>query len=185
MMLIGGCSEDYDLEKSIFYPDPEFPQLPMYSEWGYNTFGAFYDRQVFISQDDITPLKVIVKDDSTFFRFNGRLGYSHEMSMVFYMTDILPATYDQLTVLDQKTLDLNDPRYGVKLYLDGERQDMELLGGTVEFRKAQYLLVDKVPEEVILSGTFELQVVIDDEPFTISRGRFDVGVCYDNFFRFD
>jgi hypothetical protein len=61
---------------------------------------------------------------------------------------------------------------------------MELLGGSLEFKKAQNLIVDKVAEEVILSGVFQFQIVIDDEPFTISRGRFDQGISYDNFFRF-
>jgi hypothetical protein len=183
-ILIQGCSKDYELEKTIFYPDPEFPDLPIYSEWGYNTFGAYYDRQVFTSTKDIVPLKVIVKDGITSFRFSGRLGYSKEMTLTFTMNDFQPAIYQDLIALDKKTINLKEPAYGVQIKIDGKVQQMYLLGGKIDFVKAQNLIVDKKPEQVILSGTFEFQIVIDDEPFTISRGRFDQGISYDNFFRF-
>lgn len=184
LIAFASCSKDYQLEKTIFYPDPEFPDLPKYSEWGYNTFGAYYDRQVFVSSNDIQPLKVIVKDGITSFRFSGRLNNYKEMSVAFTMDNFLPETYIDLLTLDQKTIDLKDPHYGVSIKIDGIILDIYLLGGTLEFKKAQNLIVDKKAEQVILSGTFEFQVVVDDEPFTISRGRFDQGVSYDNFFRF-
>ena len=47
-----GCSREYNLEQTIFIYDPEFQDLPIYSEWGYNTFGAYYDREAFISLYD-------------------------------------------------------------------------------------------------------------------------------------
>jgi len=184
IFFLSNCSKDGGLEKTIFYPDPEFPDLPMYTEWGYNTFGAYYDRQVFTSTNDIVPLKVIVKDGFTSFRFNGRLGYNGDMSITFTMNDFLPNIYQDLIDLDQKTLDLKSPNYNVSIRIDGIEQQIYLLGGNLNFKKAQNLFVDKKAEEVILSGTFEFQVVIDDEPFTISRGRFDQGISYDNFFRF-
>ncbi len=184
LLFLASCAKDYDLQKTVFFPDPEFPDLPKYTEWGYNTFGAYYDRQVFVSTSDIQPLKVIVKDGITSFRFSGRLNNYQEMSLIFTMDNFLPITYEDLIELDQKTINLKDPNYGVILKIDGITLDIYLLGGTLEFRKAQNLIVDKKAEEVILSGTFEFQVVVDDEPFTISRGRFDQGVSYDNFFRF-
>jgi len=184
IFFLSNCSKDASLEKTIFFPDPEFPDLPMYTEWGYNTFGAFYDRQVFTSTNNIVPLKVIVKNDTTFFRFNGRLNDYKEMSITFTMNDFLPNVYDELIQLDQKILDLKDIRYGIVIKIEGKTQNMKLLGGMLEFKKAQKLIVDKKAEEVILSGIFQFQIVIDDEPFTISRGRFDQGISYDNFFRF-
>ena len=184
LSLLTDCSRDYDLERTIFFPDPEFPDLPMYTEWGYNTFGAYYDRQVFKSTNDIVPLKVIVRNDSTFFRFSGMLNNYKEMSVTFTMNDFLPDVYNDLTQLDKKILDLRDPKYGVIIKIDGQQQEMILLGGSLEFKKAQNLIVDQKEEEIILSGTFEFQIVINDEPFTVSRGRFDQGISYDNFFRF-
>ncbi len=183
-LVISGCSKDYDLGKTVFFSDPDYPDLPMYSEWGYNTFGAYYDRKVFTSANDITPLKVIVKDGYTFFRFSGRLNSYQEMTMIFSMDDFLPDTYDELIYLDNKSIDLKDPHYSVIVIIDDVEQLTTLLNGHLDFKKAQNLIVDKVAEEVILSGVFEFQLVVDDEPFTISRGRFDMGVGYDNFFKF-
>jgi len=41
--LLVSCSRDSDfyLQQSIFIEDPLNPGLPIYSEWGYNTFGVF------------------------------------------------------------------------------------------------------------------------------------------------
>jgi hypothetical protein len=183
LLFITSCAKDYDLEKTIFHSDPDFPDLPMYTEWGYNTFGAFYDRQVFTSSDNIIPLKVIVKNDTTFFRFSGSLNYHDPMTMTFTMNDFLPVQYSNLIELDKKSLDLTDPRYGVTISIDDVDQELTILSGILEFKKAQNLIIDEVQEEVILSGVFEFQVIIDAEPFTISRGRFDMGISNDSFFK--
>jgi hypothetical protein len=61
---------------------------------------------------------------------------------------------------------------------------IEILNGTFQIKRAQHLLVDNKPEEVILSGVFEFQALINGEPVTISTGRFDVGVGEGNFYTF-
>ncbi|MBN2165234.1 MAG: hypothetical protein JW717_03055 [Marinilabiliaceae bacterium] len=60
LFLLASCTSDYELEESIFVADSEFPELPEYSEWGYNTFGAFYDRKHFVSNNSEVPVKVIL-----------------------------------------------------------------------------------------------------------------------------
>ena len=50
--------------------------------------------------------------------------------------------------------------------------------------RAQHLLVDEVPQEVILSGVFEFQAMVNGMPVTVSEGRFDVGVDESNFFKY-
>ena len=39
--------EDFSLTTSVFIEDPYYPGLPVYSVWGYNTFGAYIDRTPF------------------------------------------------------------------------------------------------------------------------------------------
>jgi hypothetical protein len=41
-----------------------------------------------------------------------------------------------------------------------------------------------VQTEVILSGYFEMQVRINEEPFSLTNGRFDMGISESNFFNY-
>jgi hypothetical protein len=59
-----------------------------------------------------------------------------------------------------------------------------ILSGELTFKRAQNLLVDEKQVEVILSGYFEFKALIDNEPVTISNGRFDVGISPDNFYNY-
>lgn len=181
------CGEP-ELQRSIFTPDPDFPELPQYSEWGYNTFGAYYDRQPFISNDADVPLKVIHEDANTSFVFTGQLGQVYDrfnsFSIRIVLVDFNPETYEDLMVLHDSTLNLRDPDYRVIFHSRFESDTVEILNGTFQFTRAQHLLVDKIPQEVILSGMFEFQAIVNEMPVTVSNGRFDVGVGAFNFFKY-
>ena len=88
-------------------------------------------------------------------------------------------------LLHEQVFDLTDDKYSISIEDAYATHTVELLNGTFEFKRAQYLLVDGQPQEVILSGVFEFQVTIDGEPVSISEGRFDVGVGSYNFFVLD
>ena len=45
-------------------------------------------------------------------------------------------------------------------------------------------IADNEPIEVILSGVFEFQALINNEPVSMSLGRFDVGVGQSNFYNY-
>lgn len=110
-------------KKSIFLPDADFPELPEYSEWEYNTFGAYYDRQAFISNNVEVPVKVIHENNKTSFVFTGQkgVGYyanSNSFSITLTLSDFNPATYADLMVLHNTTLELTDPTNEV-LIADG------------------------------------------------------------------
>ena len=45
-IILASCSKEFELDKSVFIPDKDYPDLPAYTEWGYNTFGALYDRDL-------------------------------------------------------------------------------------------------------------------------------------------
>ena len=63
--MVASCSSaDFELSKTVFVEDVDYPGLPIYSEWGYNTFGAYIDRSVFTSNSYELPTKIIVNSDT-------------------------------------------------------------------------------------------------------------------------
>jgi len=179
------CGTDYELRNSIFIYDNDSPGLPRYSEQGYNTFGSYYDRLPFVSSE-VTPLEVSVEEGKTLFSFNGRIVSSpyNTMSIQIRCNDFDPETYTDLLSLNHISIDLTDPAYTiVVLDSDGEHT-AEILNGTFTFERVQNLLVDKELFQVILSGTFNFQAIVNNDPVTVSDGRFDVGVGDHNFYRY-
>src|SRR5690606_6927520 len=100
--VLAGCSRETELQRTIFIEDPDSPGLPQYSEWGYNTFGAYYDRIPFVSTDDYVPARFIVDEQSTTFQLDGvkkqspfgAVGEHYILS--FTLPDIDPEEYDDL-----------------------------------------------------------------------------------------
>jgi len=186
------CSKDNDLKKSIYVSDSEFNDLPAYSEWGYNTFGAYYDRMPFISNSSEVTAKFIVKNDSTSFVLTGQKGSNHyyndsgseKMSMTFKMAGFLPQNYKDLIALNDTILDLSKPTCKTIITIGSTVISAGILEGQLTFNRAQNLIVDNKPVEIILSGYFEFKALINNEPITISEGRFDVGIGYDNFYKY-
>jgi hypothetical protein len=186
--IIIGCKKDNELKKSVWVDDSEYTDLPAYSEWGYNTFGAHYDRQAFISNDFLVPAKVIVTDSLTTFELYGQLGDSYyngspyQMVMKFSIPNFKPQQYNDLISLNNTTLNLKDSLCQVIVIKDNTEYTAHILSGELIFKKVQNLLVDTKPVEVILSGYFEFRALINNEAITISDGRYDVGVGSDNFY---
>jgi hypothetical protein len=192
IFLVTGCSKEYELNKSVFIPDPDFPDLPAYTEWGYNTFGAFYERQLFLYSEQEIPAKIIFTGGITSFILKGQknsYGYYYwdnmkEMNLTFRLPDIRPESYSDLTILDKMKIDLGSEEGIVTLFMDGETFEPEILQGELEFKRVQQLYVDTEETEVILSGVFSFQALVNGEPVSLSEGRFDVGIGNDNFFKY-
>ena len=191
ILVFFGCTKENELKKSVYVPDAEFTDLPAYSEWGYNTFGAYYDRDIFVSNNRTVPSKVIVSNDTLSFILDGQKGesdyyhdYSKEMTMTFKLSDFPLVQYSDLTIFNDTTLDLKNPLYEVLVTIDTMKFIANILSGELTFKRAQHLKVDKEPIEVILSGTFNFKAIINSKPVTISDGRFDVGISPDNFYNY-
>jgi hypothetical protein len=185
--IISSCSSDSELKKSVYIEDDQFPDLPEYSEWGYNTFGAYYDRQAFKSNDREVPIKVINKEGKTSFVFTGQKGsgYSYDdFTLTLTISDFNPLTYVDLLQLNNTTFDLTDSKYEVVFKNIENIDTTQIIAGQFQITKTQNLLVDKKAEEVILSGKFDFQALVEGLPITISNGRFDVGVGNDNFYKY-
>jgi hypothetical protein len=189
LIVFAGCKKENELKKSVFISDPELTDLPAYSEWGYNTFGAYYDREIFVSNNHIVPAKIFVSDSTMSFILDGQKGESDyyygdykEMTMTFKLSGFSPEQYSNLTVLNDTTFDLKNPLYQVLVSVDTMIYTADIISGNIMFKRAQNLQVDKKQVEIILSGYFEFKALINREPVTISDGRFDVGISPDNFY---
>jgi hypothetical protein len=192
-LLSAACSDEAELQKSVYIPDEDFPDLPAYTEWGYNTFGAYYDRELFIYNEYEVPAKVVNTEGTTSFILTGTrgayyyYGYSdgnYLMSVSFDLTGFLPQAYTDLVALNDSVIDLLNPDCRVMVTRDGQQYQEQIINGTLHFKRVQNLIVDKEQVEVILSGTFEYQALSNDVPFSVSMGRFDVAVGKSNFYRY-
>ena len=185
LLVVAGCSKERELKKSVYVPDAELTDLPAYSEWGYNTFGAYYDRDLFILDNNVVPAKVSVTKGETLFILDGQdVGSksSSSLTLSFKLSAFLPKQYSDLLALNKTTYDLTNPLNQVFITSGTTKTSLTIISGTLQFKRAQYLHVDKSPIEVILSGYFEFKAIINDKPVTFSDGRFDVGIQTDNFY---
>lgn len=188
------CEEEYDLEKSVLIYDKDYNDLPAYSEWGYNTFGAYYDRKVFISNNYEIPLKVISYDNSTTFIFKGEINnpadnsynsyYNEEMSMKLSIENFKLETYNDLLLFNDTTIDLSHPDCSIVITIDNDIFETVIISGEFEFKKVQNLTVDNEPVEIIMSGLFDYQFLLNEEPISVSNGRFDIGIGDENFYKY-
>ena len=183
IILLSGCSEDYQLQKSVFINDVNNPGLPEYSEWGYNTFGAYIDRKVFASTESDLPGKIIVNKDTFHLILKGRSDYN-TLILKFSVVGYSPADYPDLIALNDSVIDLKNPRCIVTLAYPNSSKKLTVSEGNLYIKRVQKLSVDRVLTESIVSGTFSFKTFIDGEPVAVSNGRFDLGIGYDNFFKY-
>jgi hypothetical protein len=194
-LVFTGCSKsEYELDKSVYIPDPDYPELPAYTEWGYNTFGAYYERKLFVYTDNEVPAKVINRGGVTRFSLNGILSemndhyyydnshYGTPMMLNMELPGFNPQVYSDLIQLNDTIYDLTDS--AVKLIIGTDTTDLQILQGSLQFQRVQNLIVDKTPKLVVLSGHFGLQALINDNPISISYGRFDVGIDEYDFIKY-
>jgi hypothetical protein len=186
--LLASCMKENELKKSVFIYDPENIDLPAYSEWGYNTFGAYYDRELFVSNDELVPAKIIVSDTSFSFLLDGQKGSSgyyydySEMLISFTLSGFMPEHFADLALFNDSIIDLTNSSCHVFVTIDTMKYAADILSGELNFKRVQILQVDKQQVEAILSGYFDFKAIINHKPITISDGRFDVGIGADNFY---
>lgn len=175
--------EEFNLSATIFIEDPYYPGLPIYSEWGYNTFGAYIDRKPFISTSEDLPVKVIVNNDTTHMIFRGKMG-SANVDLKFSVKGFSPQSYYDLTELDNKTINLKESGRAVTLKTGDVTTILNLIEGELIIKRVQRLYVDGELSRTIMSGYFNLKTFLDNEPVSISKGRYDLGIGYENFYNY-
>ncbi len=186
LLLLASCSKsEYELEQTVFIPDPVYDQLPVYSEWGYNTFGAYVDREAFVSTSNYIPSKIIIHSDTLNLLLTGQIGYQKVM-MNFSIKGDSYLNYPDLISLNGKTIPLDSSNCTVTLTQnDGPATTFDVFtGGELTIKRAQKLYVDGELLKVVLSGTFRFKTLYHDVPISISNGRFDLGIGFDNFYNY-
>lgn len=188
ILIIQCCKKETELKRSVFMADSEMPELPAYSEWGYNTFGAFYDRHVFRSSDALVPSKVYSSDTATQLILEGELwadeygsDYS-DMSLTITLLGFTPQNFGDIVALNDSVINMKDPRCIVQLAGSFIAKPIRIISGSLYFKRVQNLSVDKQHIEAIVSGYFEFKAFVNDNPVTVSEGRFDLGIGSDNFY---
>lgn len=176
-------SDDFALSETIFIHDPYFPGLPIYSEWGYNTFGAYIDRKPFVSTQSELPAKVLVNSDTVHLILKGRMN-GQAVELRFSIKGYAPVDYFDLVSLNQDTINLKETGRALKLKISNQTYDLNIIEGELIFNKVQKLFVDEEPSKSIISGYFRFKTFFEDEPIAVSHGRFDLGIGYDNFYNY-
>jgi hypothetical protein len=186
---LSGCGGD-ELDRTIFIPDESDSNLPAYTEMGYNSFGAKYERKYFISSNDEVPCKITYREGRVNFILQGyyvgnvRYNYYNADKMVLLIS--IPfgeeiKSFEDLLRLHQKKFNLADRQCRVEI-TSNIYNNVEVLSGSIEFKRAQLLRLDRKVNRVILSGVFELRFLNHDRPESISDGRFDVGINNDFYY---
>ena len=192
-LLLSLVSCENEIDRTIFIPDEEDINLPAYTEWGYNSFGAIYERQYFLASENYVPCKIVYKDGFLNFSLTGYVAggvmYDYyqagKMGMIISFPFSKVIDYKGLLALDQQEIDLSTPNVHLSVTLgEGSGVAMEIISGELYFKRAQLLRIDEQENRVILSGTFNIRFLRNGLPEIISDGRFDVGINKD-FYSFE
>jgi hypothetical protein len=178
--IMASCGDDGDLHRTIFIRDKDYRDLPQYSEWGYNTFGAYINDEVFISGTRWDPALLSTDNQTMILSFYGEKISSEKdttnLMLSFSIPRNSPHDGQYLMALNDTVIDLTNPSTRILIYSDTYTYPIDVSSGELHFRRVQNLLVDNNPEETILSGTFEFEGLMNGNPVSVTHGRFDVGV---------
>lgn len=177
------CSEGSDLKKSIFVPDAEDSRLPAYTEWGYNTFGAYTDgRDVFTFSNSDIPLKIYASSSATELEFSGEMyeeygANNSQRELIIRTTAIAPKSAEDLAALNGKNIKLDATNAEVYVVKNGVKSKIVLTtGSSITFNRVQKIYIDKKYTQMIVSGYFEILTASARSSDSFTDGRFDVGI---------
>ena len=198
-MIIASCSTD-DFDRVIWREDTENPGLPQYSEWGYNTFGAYINGRVFTNADEdndweVNHSLVTSKDDILYITLkskNDEKWNDGTQSFSTIISDSLTFAvpykhiyeFSMLDELNGKTFDLasEDCTTIIKLNegTNGKSAILNVQSGYLDIKRVQILYVNGRKKEAVISGVFEAKTTVDidgkERHFDITEGRFDIGI---------
>ena len=190
-IIMTACSVPSELDRTIFIPDENDYNLPAYTEWGYNAFGAMIERNYFLASQSIIPCKILYKNGTLLMEISGVIKSANyysdysEMTLSFNFPSEVYKNYDDLLALHKRTIDLTANDCVVKMKYNGYgAQTLQVVRGELNFLRAQLISIEDTPNRVILSGTFYVQYLEDgvDFPKTIKDGRFDFGITNEFFY---
>ena len=189
MLAATACSKS-DFKQTQYIDDPDYPGLPIYSEMGYNTFGAYINEQVFnVSYEHGRPFYLVADREKLTMTFYGQ-DYRNNLNMIFTLP--IDSTYHledyhSLLTLDGKTFTIDTIPTSCNIKMEGSyAPNIEsIYSGYIKFEKVQQVIVDKQDAEVVVSGKFQFRAFTHDGTrIDVTGGRFDLGVDNANFVNF-
>jgi hypothetical protein len=179
VVFIGGCyrdTPDQDFQKPVFIEDVNNPGLPIASELGYNTFGAYYMSKIwaspktlgYLSPDDQTIIGTA--QDSTVIHFVGNDWANRQLEIAVLITKNVIVSDDDLITFGKRSFDLRGD--SVKIRIGGAV--IEVLSGSIYFSSVRTLVLDKKKMGTIISGTFEMTGMLNGNKVGLENGRFDL-----------
>ena len=178
---LSSCSK-YTLDDTIFVHDQDNWNLPAYTELGYNSFGAQYERDYFLVSSKIVPCKISYKEELLYFALSGTIGAGKEMSLTFIFPSKQMNDYTDLLQLNHIEIDLSEDECIVIMKQDNHETILNIFYGRLFFKRAQILNIDDEMNRIILSGLFDLYFIENDFSTSIENGRFDLGITNKVFF---
>jgi hypothetical protein len=182
-VLMASCGDDGDLHMTHFVRDKNYRDLPQYSEWGYNTFGAYINEEVFISGSTLwDPAHLSAGDQTMILSFYGekisKEKDTTDLVMNFSIPRNSPLNGQYVMALNDTLIDLRNSNIQVSLTSGSDDSQVVVSSGELHIKRVQNLLVDNHPAETILSGIFEFEGQMNGVPVSVTHGRFDVGVNF-------
>ncbi|MDR1224142.1 MAG: hypothetical protein LBL07_14875 [Tannerella sp.] len=110
LVLLCACA---NIDRTVFIPDGDDPNLPAYTEWGYNSFGAKYERLYFLADNSITPCKITYREGMLHFSLAGTLradtygGRFENMTLTVSFPSGPVSEYRDLLTLHERSIDLS------------------------------------------------------------------------------
>jgi len=188
LIVMNACSKS-DFKETQYIADPDFPGLPIYSEMGYNTFGAYINQNVFYCNQNDRPFYLVADRDNLTMTLYGWCN-NDNFNMVFTLpidTTYHLEDYHSLLALDGKSFTIDTVPTSCIVKMEGRyAPEIEsIYSGYIKFEKVQQVLVDKADAEVVVSGKFQFRAFTPDGTrIDVTGGRFDLGVDNANFVNF-
>lgn len=188
------CSKDddykYELQETVWVSDENEPKLPMYTEQGYNTFGARFNREYFLSYRNGSQFPCLFsskENNKLEMTFNGHVSSKGMQLKIVFPCGQAIRSWKEMVALNGKTIDLTDPNVVVTTsYVDNYDNTSESYtitphNGSITFKKVNLLNIDGVVREAVVAGEFNFGYEYNGNRYIISSGRFDIGVDEDIF----
>ena len=182
------CSKS-DFKQIQYIEDPDYPGLPVYSEMGYNTYGAYINNKVFNPAWTDRPFYLIADRENMTMTLNGSVEHNG-FNIIFTLpidTTYHLEDYHSLLALNGKSFTIDTTPTSCNVKMEGyNAPDIEsIYSGYIKFEKVQQVLVDKTDAEVVVSGKFQFRAFTHDGTrIDVTGGRFDLGVDNANFVNF-
>ena len=188
LLAMTACSKS-DFKETQYISDPDFPGLPIYSEMGYNTFGAYINQDVFFCNQYDRPFYLVADRDNLTMTLYGWKDGSN-FNMVFNLpidTTYHLEDYHSLLALDGKNFTIDTTPTSCNVRFEGYYAPVieRIYSGYIKFEKVQQVIVDKTDAEVVVSGKFQFRAFAPNGTrIDVTGGRFDLGVDNANFVNF-